>query len=218
MKKMFVFSVLISLTLLCSCQKQDSTLEAQLAQRKVDLDSREQALDQREKELERREQAVADREKAIANSRIIQPKRQAPDAAQAEAERQKRIQQLPPELRALIPDPAQVHAAKTEIPEGERPDPAQLQAERERRMQQLPAEFRALLLNATQMKDRLKQERLDQSQGRPEASQGDVRRKVESPQNSQMSDAAASSAAEITSPTSSPAVEGSSVIASPTPQ
>src|SRR5882724_12846262 len=65
MKKMFVLSMLISLAMICSCQKQDSTVEAQLAQRKVELDSREQALDEREKALEQREEAAADREKAI---------------------------------------------------------------------------------------------------------------------------------------------------------
>ncbi len=52
MKRMFILSMFTSLALLCSCQKQDSTLEAQLAQHKVDLDSREQALDQKE-DLER---------------------------------------------------------------------------------------------------------------------------------------------------------------------
>lgn len=100
--------------MICSCQKRDSSLEAQLAQRKVELDSREQALDEREKALERREQAVADREKAMANSHTIQPRTQAPDAAQAEAERQKRIQQLPPELRALIPDRSRLDAVRAQ--------------------------------------------------------------------------------------------------------
>src|SRR5206468_3594297 len=64
--------------------------------------------------LIQREKAVAERERAIANSGIIQSQRQAPDAAQAEAERQRRIQQLPPELKALIPDAAQINAARVE--------------------------------------------------------------------------------------------------------
>ena len=113
MKKMFVLSMLISLAIICSCQKQDSTAETQLAQRKVQLDSREQALDEREKTVEQRERAVAEREKAVANRRIIQPRRQVPDAAEAEAERQRRIQQLPPELRALIPDRSRIESGKT---------------------------------------------------------------------------------------------------------
>jgi DNA repair exonuclease SbcCD ATPase subunit len=121
MKKLFVLSMLISLSMLCSCQKQDSIAETQLAQRNAELDSREQALDEREKAVEQRERAVAEREKAATNSRIIQSQRRAPDAAQAEAERQRRIQQLPPELRALIPAP---------------PDPARMKAETERMIQQ----------------------------------------------------------------------------------
>src|SRR5215510_2805200 len=114
MKKMFVLSMFISFAMICSCQKQDSIAEAQLAQRKTELDAREEALVQREK-------AVAEREKAVATGRIIQSRRQAPDAAQAEADRQRRIQQLPPELRALIPPT---------------PDPARMKAERDRKMQE----------------------------------------------------------------------------------
>ncbi len=112
MKKMFVISMLIASAMICSCQKQDSTVEAQLAQRKTQLDKRETALDEREKAVEQRENAVAEREKAVANRRIIQSPRQAPDAAQAEAERQRRIQQLPPELRALIPDRSRMNAER----------------------------------------------------------------------------------------------------------
>jgi len=114
MEKMFVLSMFIFFAMICSCQKQDSIAEAQLAQRKTELDAREEALVQREK-------AVAEREKTIATGRIIQSRRQAPDAAQAEADRQRRIQQLPPELRALIPPT---------------PDPARMKAERDRKMQE----------------------------------------------------------------------------------
>ena len=105
MKNMFVYPMLISFAMICACQKQDPAAEAQLAQRKTELDVREQALVQREKAVDEREKAVAEREKALTNSRVIRSQRQAPDAAEAEAERQRRIQQLPPELRALIPTP-----------------------------------------------------------------------------------------------------------------
>jgi hypothetical protein len=114
MKKTLFLSTLIAFAMICSCQKQDSAAEAQLAQRKTELDVREEALIQREKAVDEREKAVAEREKAVATSRIIQSQRQAPDAAQAEAERQRRIQQLPPELKALIPDAAQINAARAE--------------------------------------------------------------------------------------------------------
>jgi hypothetical protein len=128
MKKMFVLPTLISLTMICSCQKQDSTAEAQLAQRKVELDVREEAVVQREKAVEEREKAVAEREKALANSRVIQSQRQAPDAAQAEADRQRRIQQLPPELRALIPDRSRMNAERAETnPTTDRQRPVRIQ-------------------------------------------------------------------------------------------
>ncbi len=114
MKKILMLPTLIALAIICSCQKQDSTVEAQLAQRKTELDVREEALVQREKAMDEREKAVAEKEKALANSRVIQSRRQGPDAAQAEAERQRRIQQLPPELRALIPDRSRIDASKAE--------------------------------------------------------------------------------------------------------
>lgn len=128
MKKMFVLSMLIVSAMICSCQKQDSTAEPQLAQRKTELDAREETLVQREKAVEEREKAVAEREKALANTRIIQSQRQAPDAAQAEAERQRRIQQLPPELRALIPDRSRIEAERAEKdPKTDRRRPVQTQ-------------------------------------------------------------------------------------------
>ena len=67
-----------------------------------------------EKAVDEREKAVAERERAVANTRVIQSQRQAPDAAQAEADRQRRIQQLPPELRALIPDRSRMDAERAE--------------------------------------------------------------------------------------------------------
>jgi len=100
--------------MICSCQKQDSTTEAQLAQRKTELDVREETLVEREKAVDQREKAVAEREKAMATSRVVQPRAQVPDAAQAEAERQRRIQQLPPELRALIPDRSRMEAERAD--------------------------------------------------------------------------------------------------------
>jgi hypothetical protein len=114
MKKTLFLSTLIAFAMICSCQKQDSTAEAQLAQRKTELDAREEALIQREKAVDEKEKEVAEREKALANSRIVQPQRQAPDAAQAEADRQRRIQQLPPEFKAMIPDRSQIEAARAE--------------------------------------------------------------------------------------------------------
>lgn len=112
MKKMFLLSTLASFAMICSCQKQDSAVEAQLAQRKSELDARETAVSEREKNLDARERALTERENATANTSTIrpepQPTKQSPNATEAKAERDRRIQQLPPEFRALIPDASRV--------------------------------------------------------------------------------------------------------------
>ena len=86
MKRTFVLSLLIPFALLCSCQKQDSTAEQQLAQRKTELDAREKALDEREK-------ALAEREKLVAKPRVAPIPRPAP----AESQRT-----VPPDLQGLM--------------------------------------------------------------------------------------------------------------------
>jgi peptidoglycan hydrolase CwlO-like protein len=110
MKSSVVFCMLISVAIICSCQKQDSAAEAQFAQRKTELDTREKALDEREK-------ALGEREKVIARFRPIpsdrQLRRPVVDPEQAKAEREKRLQQLPPEIRALIPDRSSLDARTT---------------------------------------------------------------------------------------------------------
>ena len=143
MKKIFILPIVISFAMIWACQKQDSAAEAQLAQRKSELDAREKALDEREK-------AVNEWEKAVANSRIIQSRQQARNPAEVEADREKRLQQLPPELRAIVPNPAQVDSVKLAkereaARQGQTPDPAQAKADRERRIQQLPPELQALI-------------------------------------------------------------------------
>ena len=136
--------MLISFAMVCSCQKQDSAAERQLAQRKTELDAREQTLDQREKELALRETVLNEREralpekgKAIANarttptpstlqSRPIPPR----DPAQLKAERERRIQQLPPEVQGLIADPSRDKADKDSRMQ-------ERLAQRQRRMEEL---------------------------------------------------------------------------------
>jgi len=126
MKKCFVLSVLIPFTMFCSCQKQDLAAEQQLAQRKAELDAREKALDEREK-------ALAEREKATASARMIpsdlQSRRQVRDPAQVKAERERRLQQLPPDLQGLIADPSQAREQDPRMQER--------LAQRERRMEEL---------------------------------------------------------------------------------
>jgi DNA repair exonuclease SbcCD ATPase subunit len=96
MKKISVLSLLIPFALLCSCQKQDSTAEQQLAQRKTELDAREKALDEREK-------ALAEREKLVAKPRVAAVPRIAP------AEPQRTV---PPELKGLMADPSQLRTER----------------------------------------------------------------------------------------------------------
>jgi hypothetical protein len=95
MKKVFVVSLLIPFTLFCSCQKQGSTAEQQLAQRKAELDAREKALDEREK-------ALAEREKSAATAQALRVPRILPASPQ---------RSVPPELKGLVADPLQ---ARTE--------------------------------------------------------------------------------------------------------
>jgi hypothetical protein len=112
--KTTLFLSMVAAFAICSCQKQDSAAQAQLAQRKTELDAREDALVRREKAADEREKAIAEREKALGTARMIQSQAQTPDATQAEAERQRRIQQLPPEIKALIPDRSRIDAARAE--------------------------------------------------------------------------------------------------------
>ena len=88
MKKTFVLSLLIPFALVCSCQKQDSTAEQQLAQRKMELDAREKALDQREKVL-------ADRAKLVARPRVAPVPRPRPTAAEPQ-------RTVPADLQGLV--------------------------------------------------------------------------------------------------------------------
>jgi flagellar capping protein FliD len=192
MKNIFVLSLLISFTLICSCQKQDSVTE-QLAQRKTELDTRETALDEREKDLslretalKERENALAKKERAAANVRTTAPDAQSQDAirdaAQAKAERDAKIQQLPPEIRAMIPDPSQINAARAE-------------------------------------KDRMAQEQLAETQRRREQAHSQKQARVKGSGGAVFPAPAVSSpAVEDASPTPASPVEDASPSASPTPE
>ena len=169
MKKIFTISmVVVASAMICSCQKQDSAAEQQVAQRtrqlnerETELDGQQKALDEREKALAERERALAEREKAIANLSTTAPELegQISDAAQVKAERDRRIEQLPAEVRALVPDPSQVNSIKFEKKaeatqtglQGQSPDAAQLKAEQQKRIEQLPPEVRALIPDPAQM-------------------------------------------------------------------
>src|SRR3954464_7455134 len=88
MKKALALFVMIPFALICSCQKQDSTAEQQLAQRKRELDAREKALDEREKAL-------------AARGRLVPKPRLAPVPRPRPAEPRRTI---PPDLQGRIAD------------------------------------------------------------------------------------------------------------------
>jgi hypothetical protein len=121
MKRISILSLLICFAMICSCQKQDSALEQQLAQRKVELDTREEALDERLNAfdaklnaLDAKVKALAENQKTTANARTIPTDVQGEtaDPAQVQAERDRAIQQLSAHVRAAMPDPSQLNAEK----------------------------------------------------------------------------------------------------------
>ena len=120
---MVVLWMLVCFAMISACQKQDPAAEADLAKRKAEVDAREKALDEREK-------ALGDWEKAITRSRPIpsdlQSRKPALDPEQVKAEREKRIQQLPPELQDLIRDRSLLDP-RTEKPKGTEDRAAELQ-------------------------------------------------------------------------------------------
>ena len=69
MKKIFILSVIISFAMICSCQKQDSAAEQELAQRKTELDAREKALDERMNALDEKVKALDERVKTLAENK-----------------------------------------------------------------------------------------------------------------------------------------------------
>ena len=121
--------MVISLTTICSCQKQDSAAEQELAQRKTELDARENALDEKvnalaEKvnALDKKVNALFEKEQATLNAGTTATgvQGQTPDPAEVTAERDRAIQQF----RALIPNRSKVTAG--DPAKHERPAPRQL--------------------------------------------------------------------------------------------
>ena len=113
MKKTLALSLLIPFALVCSCEKQDSAAEQQLAQRKTELDAREKALDEREK-------ALADRAKIVVKPRVAPVPRAAPEPRQ----------RVPPDLQGLMADPNQGRTEREQRMQ-------ERLAERQRRMEEI---------------------------------------------------------------------------------
>jgi hypothetical protein len=134
MKTMFLLSMLVSFAMICSCQKQDSAAEQQLAQHKTELDGREtaligklNALDEKVNALDKKVKALFEKEQATLNAGTIATgvQDQTPDPAQVTAERDREIQQF----LALFPNPSHVtgNPAKQERPVPRQLGPEDLQ-------------------------------------------------------------------------------------------
>jgi len=143
MKKIFLLSMLVSFAMICSCQKQDSAAEQQLAQPKTEVDAREtalierlNALDEKVNALDKKVKALFEREQTTSNAGTTATgvqgqtpdagttatgvQGQTPDPAQVTAERDRAIQ----EFRALIPNRSRVTAG--DPAKQQRPAPRQL--------------------------------------------------------------------------------------------
>lgn len=118
MKKFWILSMLTSCAIICSCQKQDSAVEQQLAQQKAELDAREKALDERLNSLDERVSSLDERVKALAENEKApnvgtipsDDQNQTPDPAQVKAERDAAIQQFSAEIRARVSDDLKMKA------------------------------------------------------------------------------------------------------------
>ena len=139
MKKILILPTFISLAMICSCQKQDSAAEQELAQRKTELDAREKALDERMNALDERVKALAENQKAMANAEtsLTGIQGETPDPAQVQAERD-RIQQFSAEMRARIADDSKMKAER----EMERQRGLEkLQRQRQRKLEWLAGQY-----------------------------------------------------------------------------
>ena len=176
--------------MICSCQKQDSAAEQELAQRKTELDARENALDERMNALDERVKALdktvkilAENQNAMANAETgpTGVQRETPDPAKVQAERE-RIQQFSTEMRARMADPSRLNSERGE-------------------------------------KDRRTQERLAQRQRALDGSQTQKQRKSKIFSGPGFPAPAAPSATiETTAPTPSPATQAASPTPSPAAQ
>jgi hypothetical protein len=201
MKKILILPTFISLAMICSCQKQDSAAEQELAQRKTELDARENALDERMNALDGKVKALdetvkilAENQKAMANAErgLTGVQGETPDPAQVQAERE-RIQQFSTEMRARVADPSRLNSAR---------------AEKDRQTQErLAPRQRALDGSQTQ-----KQQKSKMFSGAVFPAPAAPSATVETTAPT------LSPATEAASPTPSPAVEATSPILSPTPQ
>jgi len=109
--------MLVSLAMICSCQKKDSAAEQQLPQRKAELEAcmeklgeRLNSLDEKMNSLDQRVKELAEKEEAAANARTnpTDVQDQAADPVQLQAEEETMRQHV----STMIPKPPQLNAAE----------------------------------------------------------------------------------------------------------
>jgi hypothetical protein len=118
MKNILILLLLIPFAI-CSCQKQDSAGEAQLAQRKTELEAREKALDERVNSLDERVSSLdervkelAEKQRATASNRVSQSPDQVPNPARVQGERDRTLQHMAAEIRARMPNDLKMKAER----------------------------------------------------------------------------------------------------------
>ena len=135
MKNLFVLSMVISFATICSCQKQDSTAEQELAKRRAELDATEKALNEKMEALDERVSFLDAKLNALTEAQKTTPSARAfpapvqdrtPDPAQLQAARKQAMQQLPVEMRSYIDDDLKMKTEK----ERERPAQSQRRLDR----------------------------------------------------------------------------------------
>jgi len=108
MKKAAVLSMLGSLVIISSCQKQDSGAEQQLAQQKSELQAREAALDNRMNALDHKLNVLAEKLKAIA---AREPATTDTQVLPSDPEPQDVLRDAA-QLKALMSDPSLLNAGR----------------------------------------------------------------------------------------------------------
>jgi chromosome segregation ATPase len=110
MKKILILPILISCTMICSCQKEDSAGDQLLAQQKAELTAREKALDERLNALDQRlngldqkVRTLAAKENTTRSTQTVPPDVQSQD-----------VMRDVEQMKALMADPSRLNSAKTE--------------------------------------------------------------------------------------------------------
>jgi hypothetical protein len=158
MKKVFVLSMLTGFAMICSCHKQDSASQDQLAEKKLQLDAREEALAERKSVLDERDKALAERGKALQQrEKSLAAKEQATmnaqtnpanvqDPAEMEVERDSVTQQLSTNIRDVEQAVAEKAEKESEIRGAQNlPAPGDLQSQKQLSADELQREKQRIM-------------------------------------------------------------------------